>query len=678
MHSRCAIADMGLVSTPSTTSTDDPWESLKRLRGSSNGGRFVLSGSQRVAILGVMLAVGLIGVMPYVDGLPAVRLNVSVPWYVLAPFFALAEVAVVHMRFRRDAHSFSLSDLPLVVGFFISGTLDLVVAMAAGSLVALWLGRRQRGIKLWFNVVCFASQAVVGHATFKWIVGNADPLGATGGLGAFAGVVAAFLVADALVSGAIWLTGGTTTAREIRLVVLFGLVAGSVSTGLALLLVTLVVLRPESTWLTLVPTAILFIAYRAYTNQRDERARIEALYELTLALHAAPLIEDAMAAAATGARDLFEAEAVHVIITSDGPLSYRTVASAMGTEIMTPVFYDLTAGVWPRLAGAAEGAIVRVDDPVEWNGLSPTPASAVMIAPLIAGGRHSGFMLVADPQSEVGTFTDRDLKILETLAGRLGVSLENGRLEDSLLEVTRLKERLEELIASKDQFIASVSHELRTPLTGIVGLAQELRNNREFFGPEELDEFLGHIYEQSTELGSIIEDLLVAARADIGTLVVKPIEMDALATLEPVLVTHAGKVGVSGQRLDPNPRGQASHVVADPMRLRQIIRNLITNGLRYGGSEIWVEMSRTADAAQLAVCDNGDGVPPESLQDIFQPYGRASGGRANPSSVGLGLSVSLQLARLMGGDLEYQRLDGHTRFVVTLPLVVGELSIAER
>ncbi len=664
MHVQGGFADMETVSAGPTTTGGEVWD---RLRGTSRDRRFVFTRTHRVAVLGLGTAIILLFLIPIVDRMPAANLPFQLPWYALAPIFAMAELAVVHMRFRRDAHSFSLSDVPLVIGFFLTGTVDLVVAVIIGNLVALTFVRRQRGVKLWFNLVCFAAQVVVGHTVFKALIEGADPLGVTGWFAAFVGVAAAFAVADALVTAAIWLTGGGVNASELASVVGFGLVAGSVNTGLALLLVTLFILRPESAWLALVPTAILFIAYRAYTSQRDERARIEALYELTLALHAAPLIEDAVSAAASGARDLFEAEAVHVILTSDGPLSYRTVSSTSGDETMVPVFYDAAAGVWPRLTGAVEGAILRVDDHVEWNGLTPSPDRMVMVAPLMAGERHSGFMLVADPLSAVGTFTDRDLKILETLSGRLGVSLENGRLEHSLSEVMRLKERLEELVASKDQFIASVSHELRTPLTGIVGLAQELRNNREFFGPEEMDEFLGHIYEQSNELGSIIEDLLVAARADIGTLVVKPVEMDVAESLEPVLASHARKVGPAGQTLNPVPRGGTERALADPMRLRQIVRNLITNALRYGGSNIWVEVASCDDRVELRVFDDGDGVPPESLEEIFQPYGRASGGHANPSSVGLGLSVSLQLSRLMGGDLEYRRVGAHTCFVVSLP-----------
>jgi two-component system sensor histidine kinase CpxA len=93
----------------------------------------------------------------------------------------------------------------------------------------------------------------------------------------------------------------------------------------------------------------------------------------------------------------------------------------------------------------------------------------------------------------------------------------------------------------------------------------------------------------------------------------------------------------------------------------------VTNAHRYGGQKVWTEIYETARRVVIAVVDDGEGVPEESIEEIFRPYGRASVGIANPSSVGLGLSVSLQLARLMGGDLGYKRIDGTTRFEVSLP-----------
>lgn len=93
--------------------------------------------------------------------------------------------------------------------------------------------------------------------------------------------------------------------------------------------------------------------------------------------------------------------------------------------------------------------------------------------------------MVTQPLADIANFEDSDVKLLEALASKITVSLENGRLEDSLAELTQLKEQLEDQVRPKDQFIATVSHELRTPLTTVLGLSQELQLNRSSFADHE-------------------------------------------------------------------------------------------------------------------------------------------------------------------------------------------------
>jgi signal transduction histidine kinase len=107
--------------------------------------------------------------------------------------------------------------------------------------------------------------------------------------------------------------------------------------------------------------------------------------------------------------------------------------------------------------------------------------------------------------------------------------------------------------------------------------------------------------------------------------------------------------------------------IADPLRLRQIVRNLASNANRYGGGSIKVRLSRPGRWARLEFHDNGTGIDPEDRQRIFLPYQRAHQRYGQPASVGLGLTVSRQLAELMGGSLDYERIDGWSCFVLVLP-----------
>lgn len=114
--------------------------------------------------------------------------------------------------------------------------------------------------------------------------------------------------------------------------------------------------------------------------------------------------------------------------------------------------------------------------------------------------------------------------------------------------------------------------------------------------------------------------------------------------------------------------GSAEMVHADPLRVRQIVRNLLTNAARYGGGRVRVVLETGPGHGALTVLDDGDGVPSDQAEMIFESYGRAHNAAGQPGSVGLGLSVSRNLARNMGGDLSYSRRDGWTGFELTLPL----------
>jgi signal transduction histidine kinase len=222
-------------------------------------------------------------------------------------------------------------------------------------------------------------------------------------------------------------------------------------------------------------------------------------------------------------------------------------------------------------------------------------------------------------------------------------------------------EKLEQLVRSKDEFIASVSHELRTPLTVVVGLANEMKEGFGQFTDDELSEFIGLVAGQGNEVANIVEDLLVIARADIDRITVLPEAVDLAAHVRAVFA------GLE-QDEDLAVIGQAPPAWCDPGRLRQIVRNLLTNAVRYGGKRVRVELGVIGDQARVEVCDDGEGIDEQDHDRVFEAYHRAHDRRGQPASVGLGLTVSKRLAELMGGDLTYYRRDGWSVFALSLPV----------
>lgn len=227
-------------------------------------------------------------------------------------------------------------------------------------------------------------------------------------------------------------------------------------------------------------------------------------------------------------------------------------------------------------------------------------------------------------------------------------------------EQTDARLRLEELVRSKDQFIAAVSHELRTPLSSVLGFAQLAQ--AEIDGNGTIGMMIGEVADQSAEMAAIIDDLLVAARSSFEKVPTAPRIIDLAEEV-------SGVVDAVSPRLAVLPTGsfEAVHAYADPIRVRQIIRNLLTNADRYGGDRVMLQTRVSSDQAVLEVRDSGGPLPQELRDRIFEPYESSGPVRGQPAAIGLGLAVSRTLAQLMDGSLEYRHDGDWSIFELRLP-----------
>jgi signal transduction histidine kinase len=241
----------------------------------------------------------------------------------------------------------------------------------------------------------------------------------------------------------------------------------------------------------------------------------------------------------------------------------------------------------------------------------------------------------------------------------VGPTLE--RVTFSAMDITAQRvaaEALAEQVRSRDQFIASVSHELRTPLTGGLGLLELIRDGS-LEGGEAEEAFVLAIA-QIRDLSDIVQDLLVAARADTGTLHIRPETVDLAQVSVDLVRSLEGHVQTDVH--GPVP------VLADPVRVRQIVRNLTTNAVRYGGrSQRLIVMP----PGVVEVRDDGPPIPDDVRAVMFEAYARTPSSEAPTDSVGLGLTVARTLARLMGGDLTYHHDGTESVFTLSLPGAAG-------
>ena len=234
-------------------------------------------------------------------------------------------------------------------------------------------------------------------------------------------------------------------------------------------------------------------------------------------------------------------------------------------------------------------------------------------------------------------------------------------LHTDITALRRAVDRAEALVRSKDELIASISHELRTPLAAVLGFS-DLLLTVDAVRPEERQELLGTIAREARDMAAIVEDLLVAARADIGVLAVRKERVRLEEEVRRVVAALQIPAGV-----DLQITGSCPDALADAARVRQVIRNLLTNAFRYGGPQVEVVLGSEDHQAVIEVRDDGEGLPPDQWESIFQPYYRAHHVAGTTGAIGLGLSVARILSRLMNGDLTYARRR-HSVFHLTLPL----------
>ena len=235
----------------------------------------------------------------------------------------------------------------------------------------------------------------------------------------------------------------------------------------------------------------------------------------------------------------------------------------------------------------------------------------------------------------------------------------------TVIDVTPHREerrRMQEMMEAKNRFLASVSHEIRTPLTAILGFGRLLDEDGSL-SDDDRRLMMSSIVQHSQEVTDLVEDLLVAARAETGQIAVLRTRVDLLDQIEETLRAGGSfTIDVVVESSIERPVG-----IGDPARVRQILRNLLTNAERYGGPNVRIDVSEIDGWVCIAVADDGAGLPGREWERIFEPYQRAHLNPGQPESVGIGLTISRQLAELMGGSLGYSREQGRSVFRLCLP-----------
>jgi signal transduction histidine kinase len=341
-------------------------------------------------------------------------------------------------------------------------------------------------------------------------------------------------------------------------------------------------------------------------------------------------------------------------VTADGiPMGVRSVLASARPMVLTPD------------ADRALTVVAHGEDKLRL--LREIGFGALLVVPLITRARVEGTITFVSPEGQ-DSFSTEEIALATDLGSRCALALENARL---YREAETLRQAADLANQSKTQFLSSMSHELRTPLNAIAGFVELL--DLAIPGPvtPKQHEALARIKANQELLLTLITEILNFARIDSGRIEYHLGEVSLRQALANVGEMLSGAMVDKGLARD-GPRDEVDATAwADADRVRQILVNLVMNAVKYTqtGGRISLECDSDQQHAYARVSDTGPGIAAPKLTAIFEPFVQLTPGLANErGGVGLGLAISRDLARAMGGDLEVESTVGvGSRFTLVLP-----------
>ena len=232
---------------------------------------------------------------------------------------------------------------------------------------------------------------------------------------------------------------------------------------------------------------------------------------------------------------------------------------------------------------------------------------------------------------------------------------------------------------AKSEFIANMSHELRTPLNAIIGFSDMLAT-KTVTGPDKVVQYAAYIQQAAEHLLALINGILDVSKIQAGNLGVDLEPISLMQVLEPCLLITDAKAKEKNVVIETHLSEQLPLLLADPLRLKQILINLLSNAVKFTPEwgRVRVEASvRSADFVTICITDTGIGMSPQEIDTAMRPFGQVeSGFNKRHEGTGLGLPIAYALAKLHCGDLQIQSTKGTgTRVTVLIPLAASENQI---
>src|SRR5712691_4415028 len=396
------------------------------------------------------------------------------------------------------------------------------------------------------------------------------------------------------------------------------------------------------------------------------RERFERLLAAGIAIFSSHDLEHVLQEVVDAARDVVGARyAALGVLGDDRETLVQFVTSGLDEAVRKKI------GDLPRGRGLL-GHVIREAKPIrtadinrhpERFGFPPhhPPMKSFLGVPVTGRGGAFGNLYLTE-KIDAAEFDAEDETIAVLLASQAAVAVENARLYG---ESEQLVGQIRAMQRQRDLFFAMMNHELRNALTGVYGWAERLVRRK---SPEISEQAAREVYEAADHTIVLLNNFLDLMRLDAGK--VRPVfrDVEVRGALQRAISTSEPAATAKRVRLGLRVNGTAATLRTDPMRLEQILLNLLTNAIRHSPDGGAIEVSANPESAHtmFAVIDHGPGVPPELRERIFEPFERF-----DPHSglgTGLGLPVSRRLAAALGGSLTVEETPGGgATFILKIP-----------
>jgi GAF domain-containing protein len=296
------------------------------------------------------------------------------------------------------------------------------------------------------------------------------------------------------------------------------------------------------------------------------------------------------------------------------------------------------------------------------------PIRTTLAVPMLKGDDLVGTITIY--RLELKPFTEKQIALMETFADQAVIAIENVRLFN---EIQHKNHQLQLASENKSQFVSSMSHELRTPLNAIIGLTDMLVTNAARFGTEKATEPLQRVHRAGTHLLGLINQVLDLSKIEAGKLELNPQTVQLAPLIDEVVGTARQLAGQNKNRLVVEAQDNLGALTVDPMRLRQILLNLLSNACKFTtAGEVKLAARKVSNGStfvEFAVSDTGIGMTAEQQAKLFEEFSQADATTAQRfGGTGLGLAITRKLARMMGGDVTVASEPGKgSVFTVRLP-----------